>query len=136
MALPTTHLDVNHNTPSLSGSGLRTCASTTSEDLSGRYARSVLVGVLLIVVLAAAAGLLSRRLLRTNDDTDIRAEAEGLQAAELLNPLRTLVALILAFVLVQTFSSFQDAGDAATTEAGAVSTEATAAALLPPPESA
>jgi hypothetical protein len=120
----------------LTWSGLRTCASTTSEDLSGRYARNVLVAVLVIVVLSAAAGLLARRLLRTNDDTDVRAQAEGLQAAELLNPSRTLVALILAFVLVQTFSSYQDAGDAATAEASAVSTEATAAALLPPPGSA
>src|SRR4051812_46916343 len=47
--------------------------------------------------------------------------------------MRILVALVLAFVLVQTFSSYEDAGDAADDEAGAVSTEAVAAALLPPP---
>ncbi len=40
---------------------------------------------------------------------------------------------MLAFVLVQTFSSYEDASDAANYKASAVSTEAVAATLLPSP---
>jgi hypothetical protein len=94
----------------------------------------MVVLVLVTVVLAGAAGILARRWLRT--DSDAVATAEGLDAGELWTPLRTLVALVLAFVLVQTFSSFQDAGDAATREASAVSGEATSAGLLPAPAAA
>jgi hypothetical protein len=60
------------------------------------------------------------------------ATAEGLDAGEMWTPVRILVALVLAFVLVQTFSSYQNAGDAATKEATAVSAEAASAGLLPP----
>jgi hypothetical protein len=95
----------------------------------------VVAVVLVTVVVGGAVGLFARRFLRRDDDPG-RASAEGLDAAELLNPLRTLVALVLAFVLVQTFASYQDAGDAATKEAGAVAAEASAAAFLPPPAAA
>jgi len=87
------------------------------------------VVVFLIVALSCAAGFAARRWLRT--DSDVVAAAEGLDAGEMWTPVRILVALVLAFVLVQTFSSYQDAGDAATREASAVSAEATSAGLLP-----
>jgi energy-coupling factor transporter transmembrane protein EcfT len=89
----------------------------------------VVVVVIAIVALSCAAGLAARRWLRT--DSDVVASAEGLGAGEMWTPVRILVSLVLAFVLVQTFSSYQDAGDAATKEAGAVSVEASSAALLP-----
>jgi hypothetical protein len=89
----------------------------------------VVVVVIVIVALSCAGGLAARRWLRT--DSDAVASAEGLDAGEMWTPVRILVALVLAFVLVQTFSSYQDAGDAATKEATAVSVEATSAGLLP-----
>ena len=49
----------------------------------------------------------------------------------MIEPVRILVALVLAFVLVQTFASFEDASDSASAEAGAVIEEAEAAQLLP-----
>jgi hypothetical protein len=88
------------------------------------------VVVIAIIALSCAAGIGARRWLRT--DSDAVASAEGLDAGEMWTPVRILVALVLAFVLVQTFSSYQDAGDAATREASAVSAEASSAALLPP----
>jgi hypothetical protein len=91
--------------------------------------RGVLVLVIVIVALACAGGFAARRWLRT--DSDAVADAEGLNAGEMWTPVRILVALVLAFVLVQTFSSYQDASDAATREASAVSAEATSAGLLP-----
>jgi len=94
----------------------------------------LVVVVIVVVTLAGAAGLFARRWLNT--DNDAVATAEGLDAGEMWTPVRILVALVLAFVLVQTFSSYQDAGDAATKEATAVSAEATAAGLLPAPSAA
>ena len=98
------------------------------------YRRRVAVVVLVVVVLSGAVGLLVQRLLRRRPD-DGNAAAEGLDAGEMIGPVRVVVALILAFVLVQTFSSFNKAGDAAGTEAAAVSAEANAAALLAAPAS-
>jgi hypothetical protein len=89
----------------------------------------VALAVILVVALSCAGGLAARRWLRT--DSDAVASAEGLDAGEMWTPVRILVALVLAFVLVQTFSSYQDAGDAATREATAVSVEASTASLLP-----
>ena len=86
-----------------------------------------------MVVLSGAVGLLVQRLLTRRPDGN--AAAEGLDAGEMIGPVRVVVALILAFVLVQTFSSFNKAGDAAGTEAAAVSAEANAAALLAAPGS-
>ena len=79
---------------------------------------------------ARAAGAAPPRQTRR---TESQAFAEGIPLTDLLAPVRILVALVLAFVLVQTFSSYEDASDAADDEAGAVSAEAVAAALLPPP---
>jgi hypothetical protein len=93
----------------------------------------VAVVVLVVVVLSGAVGLLVQRLLTRRPDGN--AAAEGLDAGEMIGPVRVVVALILAFVLVQTFSSFNKAGDAAGTEAAAVSAEANAAALLAAPGS-
>jgi len=85
------------------------------------------------VVLSGALGLLAHRRLARRARTENQHSAEGIPLTDLLAPVRILVALVLAFVLVQTFSSYEDAGDAANDEAGAVSTEAVAAALLPAP---
>ena len=79
------------------------------------------------------AGLLAQRRLSKRVRTESQDSAEGIPLTDLLAPVRILVALVLAFVLVQTFSSYEDASDAANDEAGAVSTEAVAAARLPSP---
>src|SRR5262249_300619 len=98
------------------------------------YGRRVAVVVLVVVVLSGAVGLLVQRFLSRRPDAG-NCAAEGLDAGEMVSPVRVVVALILAFVLVQTFSSFNKAGDAAGTEAAAVSAEANAAALLAAPRS-
>ena len=89
--------------------------------------------VIIVVVLSGALGLLAHRRLVRRAGTESQDSAEGIPLSDLLAPVRILVALVLAFVLVQTFSSYEDASDAASDEAGAVSTEAVAAALLPSP---
>jgi Protein of unknown function (DUF4239) len=89
--------------------------------------------VIIVVVLSGALGLLAQRRLATRVRTESQDSAEGIPLTDLLAPVRILVALVLAFVLFQTFSSYEDASDAANDEASAVSTEAVAAALLPPP---
>jgi hypothetical protein len=89
--------------------------------------------VITVVVLSSALGLLAHRRLAQRVQTESQDSAEGIPLTDLLAPVRILVALVLAFVLVQTFSSYEDASDAANDEAGAVSTEAVAAALLPSP---
>lgn len=91
---------------------------------------ALLIGV---VVLSGGLGLLAHRRLARRVQPESHDAAEGIPLTDLVSPVRILVALVLAFVLVQTFSSYEDAGDAAEDEAGAVSTEAVAAALLPPP---
>ncbi|MGY1743421.1 MULTISPECIES: bestrophin-like domain [unclassified Blastococcus] len=89
--------------------------------------------VITVVVLSGALGLLAQCRLARRERTDGQDAAEGIPLTDLLAPVRILVALVLAFVLVQTFSSYEDASDAAEDEAGAVATEAVAAALLPSP---
>jgi len=89
--------------------------------------------VIIVVVLSGALGVLAHHRLATRVRTESEHSAEGIPLTDLLAPVRILVALVLAFVLVQTFSSYEDASDAANDEAGAVSTEAVAAALLPSP---
>ena len=89
--------------------------------------------VIVVVVLSGVLGLLVQRRLAKHVSTESQDSAEGIPLTDLLSPVRILVALVLAFVLVQTFSSYEDASDAANGEAGAVSTEAVAAALLPAP---
>jgi Protein of unknown function (DUF4239) len=89
--------------------------------------------VIIVVVLSGALGLVAQRRLATSERTESQDSAEGIPLTDLLAPVRILVALVLAFVLFQTFSSYEDASDAANDEASAVSTEAVAAALLPSP---
>ena len=89
--------------------------------------------LIVVVTLAGALGLLAQRHLAKRVRTESQDFAEGIPLTDLLAPVRILVALVLAFVLVQTFSSYEDASDAANDEADAVSTEAVAAALLPSP---
>ncbi|HEY8582125.1 MAG TPA: hypothetical protein VIL49_04235, partial [Capillimicrobium sp.] len=80
---------------------------------------TVLVVVLLLA--AAAAGFAAqRRLLHSRRHDDPLAEAEGLPASELVIPVRTLAALLLAFVLLSVYGSFEEADDQAAAEAGAV----------------
>jgi hypothetical protein len=98
-----------------------------------RYRPNGAALVIIVVVLAGALGLLAQRRLARRVVTESQDSAEGIPLTDLLAPVRILVALVLAFVLVQTFSSYEDASDAANDEAGAVSTEAVAAALLPSP---
>lgn len=101
-----------------------------------RYCRAVTALVIVVVVLSGVLGLLVQRRLAKHVATLSQDSAEGIPLTDLLAPVRILVALVLAFVLVQTFSSYEDASDAANGEAGAVSTEAVAAALLPSPTGA
>lgn len=101
-----------------------------------RYCRAVTALVIVVVVLSGVLGLLVQRRLAKHVATVSQDSAEGIPLTDLLAPVRILVALVLAFVLVQTFSSYEDASDAANGEAGAVSTEAVAAALLPSPTGA
>jgi hypothetical protein len=98
-----------------------------------RYRRDVAALVIVVVVVSGALGLLGHRRLAKSVRTQHQDSAEGIPLTDLLSPVRILVALVLAFVLVQTFSSYEDASDAANDEAAAVSTEAVAAALLPAP---
>ena len=98
-----------------------------------RYRPDVAALVIIVVLLAGALGLLAQRRLARRVVTESQDSAEGIPLTDLLAPVRILVALVLAFVLVQTFSSYEDASDAANDEASAVSTEAVAAALLPSP---
>jgi hypothetical protein len=98
-----------------------------------RYRPDVAALVIIVVVVAGALGLLARRSLATRPVAAGQDSAEGIPLTDLLSPVRILVALVLAFVLFQTFSSYQDASDAANDEASAVSTEAVPAALLPSP---
>jgi hypothetical protein len=58
--------------------------------------------------------------------------AKGLQVSDLIIPVRMLATLLLAFVLVAVFQSYQDAGDDAAAEAGAVLAMAEDAVLLTP----
>jgi hypothetical protein len=87
--------------------------------------------IIAIVLVSGVAGWLVQRRLRARGESDARATAEGINASDLLIPVRTFVALMLAFVLIETFSSFRDARKATTDEAGAVATEAQLASLLP-----
>ena len=75
------------------------------------------MAVITVVVIAGALvfGLLVQRYLRqgSSHEPEGRAEAEGLGVNELAVPLLTLVTLLLAFVLVATFTSYRDASDRA-----------------------
>lgn len=89
--------------------------------------------VIVVLALIAAAGFGAQRLLhreRLHDDP--RAQVEGLPISELVIPVRTLATLLLAFVLVAVFQSYQLANDKAAEEAGAVLSMAEEAVLLTP----
>jgi hypothetical protein len=90
------------------------------------------VAVFLIACAGVVGALLHRRLFAGRDPESAASRVEGLPVSELVIPGRLVVALVLAFVLVQTFASYQDASDHAASEAGAVLAEAEAAHLLPP----
>jgi hypothetical protein len=65
------------------------------------------------------------------DRSPARVDAEGLPVTELILPARLIMALLLAFVLAQTYGSFSSAGTAAAEEASAVYSEAQIAQLVP-----
>lgn len=91
------------------------------------------VVIVAVVVLAAAAGAVTHAVvMRRGEHGGDQVRAEGLEIADLCRPLLTLVAFLLGFVLVQTFSSFQDAADSADVEAAAVLAEGRAARSLEP----
>ena len=108
-------------------------ARQRSRPAAWRYRRDVPALVIAIVVVSGALGLLAQHRIASRVRTQGQSTAEGIPLTDLIAPVRILVALVLAFVIFQTFSSYQDASDAADNEAGAVSTEAEAAALLPSP---
>lgn len=93
-----------------------------------------MVAIILVVLVAAAiVGFLARRFVvgaRPHDHP--RAGSEGVTVSELVVPARTLAALVLAFVVVSVYSAFDDAGQQAATEAGAVLSMAEDALLLTP----
>jgi Protein of unknown function (DUF4239) len=94
---------------------------------------AVVVTVIVVLLAAATIGFLGRRFVfRARSHDDPLARAEGVTVSELVVPGRTLAALVLAFVVVSVYSSFDDAGEQAATEAGAVLSMAEGAALLPP----
>ena len=70
----------------------------------------MLVLAVLAVFLIACAGVLGalvhRRLFAGRDPGGAASRVEGLPVSELVIPARLIVALVLAFVLVQTFSSY------------------------------
>ena len=89
--------------------------------------------VVVVLALVAGAGFWAQRHLhreRLHDDP--LARVEGLPISELVIPVRTLATLLLAFVLVAVFQSYQAAGDKAAAEAGAVLSMAQDAVLLTP----
>jgi hypothetical protein len=92
----------------------------------------VIVVVVVLVAAAAVGYVAQRRLLGGRNPDDPRARAEGLPAHELIIPVRTLAALLLAFVLLSVYSSYEEAGDKAAAEAGAVLSQADDATLLQP----
>lgn len=89
----------------------------------------------LLVALATVAvlGFWAQRLLHANRlHDDPVARFEGLPVSELVIPVRTLATLLLAFVLVAVFQSYQRADDEAAEEAAAVLSMAETAVLLTP----
>jgi hypothetical protein len=84
--------------------------------------------VVLVLAVALVAGYVIQR--RVFGGQGRSSEAEGLPVAELFIPVLTLATILLAFVLVVCATSFENAGDRATDEAGAVVAEAQDAELL------
>src|SRR5436853_7151222 len=93
----------------------------------------MIIAIVAVLALVAVLGFWAQHLLfGRREPDDPLARAEGLQVSELIIPVRMLATLLLAFVLVAVFQSFQDATDDATSEAGAVLAMADGAMLLPP----
>ena len=93
----------------------------------------MLPAVLLVLAAAAVVGFLARhRVLGRHGPDHALVQTEGLKVSELVIPVRTVATLVLAFVLVAVFQSYQEAGTAAATEAGAVLAMGEEAVLLTP----
>lgn len=89
--------------------------------------------LLLGLAVAVTAGLgLARVVHRRHPEGPVDgARREWINVEDLTGPAITLSALLLAFMLVQTYGSFQRAEEHASSEAGIVDSEYQAAALLP-----
>lgn len=90
-----------------------------------------MVIALLVIGTCAAAYAIHRFVVVRGDRSPARVAAEGLPITELILPARLIMALLLAFVLAQTYGSFSSAGTAAAEEASAVYSEAQIAQLVP-----
>jgi hypothetical protein len=91
--------------------------------------------ILVIIALAVAAlfgYFVQRRTSRRDAADDARAQVERIPTADLVVPVRTLAALLLAFVLFSVYQSYKSAKEKAATEAGSVLAMAREAVLLPP----
>ena len=71
---------------------------------------------LVVVVLAVTAALVYNRIVWRPRQASGRASDDGLSIAGIIGPLGTLSVLLLVFVLVQTYASWQAAGEAETAE--------------------
>jgi hypothetical protein len=78
----------------------------------------ILITLLIIVLAVAAALVFNRRIWRPGQETG-RVASDGLQMKEVTGPLATLAVLLLAFVLVQSFTSWSNARRAEAAEATA-----------------
>jgi hypothetical protein len=91
------------------------------------------IAIVVILVAAALLGFLAqRRMLGRHGPDHPLARAEGLPTSELVIPARTLAGLLLAFVLLSVYTSFEGAGTEAAREAGAVLSMAEDAVVLTP----
>ncbi|RBY79579.1 hypothetical protein DQ238_10310 [Geodermatophilus sp. TF02-6] len=85
--------------------------------------------IIVILVLPLLVGLwVQHRLIQRSPDSGMG----GLSVSDLIEPVRTLAVLLLAFVLVSAYSSYDTASQQAAAEAGAVQAMAESAALLTP----
>ncbi|MEP9361681.1 hypothetical protein ABLE68_01865 [Nocardioides sp. CN2-186] len=94
--------------------------------------------ILLLIALAAAVAIglsLARAVRRRHPEGPVDgARREWINVEDLTGPVVTLVALLLAFMLVQANNSYQRAEEHAATEAGLVESEYNAAGLLDEPD--
>jgi hypothetical protein len=86
-----------------------------------------LVIIVLILLALAVGGLANRRWVRNHP-------GDGLAIGDLVNPIATIAAILLAFVMVEALASWDRARDHANAEAHIVDEEAESAARIADPE--
>src|SRR3954452_17450481 len=100
---------------------------------SGPKAGAAVLIIMIVLAVAAVIGFVAQPRLFSKDARDDEAKsAEGLKASELVIPVRTLAGLLLGFVLLSVYGSYQDARNQAAAEAGSVLTMGESAVLLTP----